>query len=236
MGKVKRLGALIINVLFVFASCDLSVDDEKGTGGSEFDEVLSPLRGVWYSYDKGIGRTDGYRIGTMRDFTALMEDSGKAALFPALPRPPRTYNKTLFTMDDYFVFFDDTVYGEQEDGTGGNGGWDFFITRYMGVVRGINFFSEGKDRGAIIVEYFEGCAPQWDDDIKDGQRPFFGIYYRVHDSDTLYMANAVDLAALFAGKNYYTEQATLEKALALNTEENEAAFISWGVVMPQHRE
>ena len=57
--------------------------------------------------------------------------------------------------------------------------------------------------------------------------PFFGIYYR--------MANAVDLAALGAGKRYYTETATLEEAVVKNSAENEGKFIRWGVV-PQDRE
>jgi hypothetical protein len=50
------------------------------------------------------------------------------------------------------------------------------------------------------------------------------------------MANAVDLAARYAGEKYYTETATLKEAAALNTVENEAEFISWGVVIPQDRE
>ncbi|MDR2517655.1 MAG: hypothetical protein LBC88_09790, partial [Spirochaetaceae bacterium] len=69
-----------------------------------------------------------------------------------------------------------------------------------------------------------------------GQRPFFGVYYRMLDADTVQMANAVDLAALYAGEKYYTEQATLHEAIALNTVENEAEFISWGIVIPQERE
>jgi len=50
------------------------------------------------------------------------------------------------------------------------------------------------------------------------------------------MANAVDLAALYAGKPYYTEKGTLQEAIDANTVENEAEFISWGVVIPQDRE
>jgi hypothetical protein len=46
----------------------------------------------------------------------------------------------------------------------------------------------------------------------------------------------VDLAALYRGKKYYTETATLDEAVEKNTVENEAEFISWGVVIPQDRE
>jgi hypothetical protein len=44
------------------------------------------------------------------------------------------------------------------------------------------------------------------------------------------------LAALYAGKKYYTETATLDEAVAFNTVENEAELIAWGVVTPQNRE
>ena len=107
---------------------------------------------------------------------------------------------------------------------------------YLGIVRAVSVFNGDRNRGAIIIEYLTGCAPQWDDDIKGGQRPFFGIYYRILDRDTVQMANAVDLAALYAGEKYYTETKTLDEAIALNTVENEAEFISWGVVIPQDRE
>ena len=54
--------------------------------------------------------------------------------------------------------------------------------------------------------------------------------------DIVQLANAVDLAALYAGKKYYTEKATLQEAIDTNTVENEAEYISWGVVIPQDRE
>jgi hypothetical protein len=50
------------------------------------------------------------------------------------------------------------------------------------------------------------------------------------------MANAVDLEALYKGKKYYTEKATLQVAVESNTVENEAEYIAWGVVIPQDRE
>jgi hypothetical protein len=202
-------------------------------GDEAFGETLSFLSGVWYSHYAGMGRLDGYRAGRWKDFAALVEHSGKLALFPNFA--PEAYGKTPITGEDYFLLYDDTVFGQGEDGAGGGGGWAESY-RYLGIVRGLNVFNGDPDRGAIIIEYLRGCAPQWEDDIKDGQRPFFGIYYRVLDRNTVQMANAVDLAALRAGKKYYTERATLEEALALNTVENEAEFISWGAVVPQDRE
>jgi hypothetical protein len=192
-----------------------------------------------------MGRLDGCRIGKWKDFEKLIIDSGKNALFPNLKWPnaetyPDEFNSNYVPNDeDYFVFYDDTVYGESEDGVGGNGGWEGLVTRYIGIVRGVNLFYDNPDRGAIIIEYLEGAYPTWLDRwsaSKGGKRPFFGIYYRVLNPDQVQMANAVDLAALYAGKAYYTEKATLEDAMASNTVDYEAEYISWGVVIPQDRE
>ncbi|MDR2185507.1 MAG: hypothetical protein LBO80_07570 [Treponema sp.] len=204
-----------------------------------FEERMAFMSGVWYSHYAGAGRLDGYRIGKWEDFEELMGDSGKIALFPDLdPANPAACDTGKPPQKgDYFVFYDDTVYGEQEDGAGGNEGWgEAMAFRFMGIVRAVNIFNGDPDRGAIIIEYLEGCAPAWDDDIKDGGRPFFGIYYRVLKPDTLQLANAVDLAALYNGEKYYTETATLDEAITRNGVENEAEFISWGVVIPQDRE
>ncbi|MHB9292846.1 hypothetical protein Holit_01957 [Hollandina sp. SP2] len=204
-----------------------------------FENTLSALSGVWYSHYAGMGRLDGYRIGTWEDFNALVVDSKKGDLFPAMATPYETYTETTFEKEDYFVLYDDTVFGQSDDGAGGNGGWDGLVTRYIGIVRAIHIFNGDPNRGAIIIEYLKGCAPGWLDqwpESSDGKRPFFGIYYRVLDQDTVQMANAVDLAALYAGKPYYTETAKLEDAINRNTVENEAEFISWGVVIPQDRE
>jgi hypothetical protein len=164
----------------------------------------------------------------------------KTALLPGLdPTPARreTYTDESGSFmpgpEDYFVFYDSSVYGQQDDDGPINTGWDF---GYLGIVRAVNLFNGDFNRGAVIIEYVKGCAPQWDRDIREGQLPFFGIYYRVLDRDIVQMANAVDLAALYAGKKYYTEKATLDEAIAYNTVENEAEFISWGVVIPQDRE
>jgi hypothetical protein len=251
MKPIKTLlyAVLVIEYLF-FASCKMfdygklggaDQTDSFYPGEAEFESIMAGMSGVWYSRNASIGRLDGYRIGKMRDpsgpdFETLMEESGKTALFPKMASPPATHDKYPYTDGDYFVCYDDTVYGEGEDGAGGNGGWDFFVMRYIGIVRAVNVFNGDKDRGAVIIEYFTGGCPTWDVDIAYGQRPFFGIYYRVLDKDIVQMANAVDLAALYAKKKYYTERATLKEAIDLNTIENEAEFISWGVVTPQNRE
>jgi hypothetical protein len=213
-------------------------------GGEEsdaaFEAIMASLSGVWYSRYAGIGRLDGYRIGKWEDFDALVEDKGKTALFPIRESPYKTYTdqsgEEVPGAGDYFVFYDDTVYGESDSGAGGNGGWDDLVTRYIGIVRAVNVFNGDVNRGAVIVEYLKGCAPTWDRDLKDGSHPFFGIYYRVLAKGRVQMANAVDLAALYAGRKYYTETKTLDEAVRKNSVESEAEFIAWGVVIPQNRE
>jgi hypothetical protein len=247
MKGISKIMVLLTAVFLVPASCDLYEYGQLGgadktrtfspadTGGT-FDTTMFFLSGVWYSHYAGIGRLDGYRIGQMRDFESLVEDSGKASLFPKMARPPETYDKNSFTENDYFVLYDDTVYGQSDNGVGGNASWGF---GYLGIVRAVNVFNGDSNRGTVIIEYLKGCAPGWLDrwsESSNGKRPFFGIYYRVLDNDTVQMANAVDLAALYAGEKYYTETATLEEAIAFNSVENEAEFISWGVVIPQNRE
>jgi hypothetical protein len=213
-------------------------------GDQQFETIMSSLSGVWYSHYAGTGRLDGYRIGTWGTFDTLVKNNGKIDLFPSLGTPYKTYTTESGGTDtpaagDYFVMYDDTVYGEGEDGSGGNGGWGDLPTRYIGIVRAINIFNNDLNRGAIIIEYLIGGAPQWLNkwpESRGGKRPFFGIYYRILDSDTVQMANAVDLAALYKGEPYYTEKEHLEDAIKFNTIKNEAEFISWGVVIPQDKE
>jgi hypothetical protein len=203
-----------------------------------YEELLEFLSGVWYSHYAGIGRLDGYRIGKWKNFDAIM--GKKTALLPGLD-PDHAKRETCTNEsgssvpdpEDYFVFYDSSVYGQKDDEDPINTDWD---SGFLGVVRAANLFNGDFNRGAVIIEYVKGCAPAWDQDIKDGQLPFFGIYYRVLSSDIVQMANAVDLAALYAGKKYYTEKATLQEAIDTNTVENEAEFIAWGVVIPQDRE
>jgi hypothetical protein len=249
----NRIAFLLLALFLIPASCglynygQLGGADETGTFYPDngvsgvFKDTMTALSGVWYSRYAGTGRLDGYRIGKWKDFKELVEDSGKAALFPGMVKETCTAEtgSSIPKDEDYFVLYDDTVYGQSDDGTGGNGGWDGLVTRYIGIVRAVNIFNGDAGRGSLIIEYLKGCAPLWLDrwpESKNGGRPFFGIYYRVLDRDTAQMANAVDLAALYSGNRYYTEKATLREAVDTNTVENEAEFISWGVVIPQNRE
>jgi hypothetical protein len=241
---MKKLLPALLALVLTISSCELftygklggaditaTITDRAGIAG-----ILNSWRGAWYSHYAGIGRLDGYRIGKWSEFSTIA-GSKAAALFPSLAMAvypdPVTGLPTPIDPDDYFVFYDDTVYGQSDDSAPPQESWGF---AYVGIVRAVNLFYGDKNRGAIIIEYLEGGAPRWDNDIKDGQLPFFGIYYRVLNANCIQMANAVDLAAMYAGEKYYTEKATLPEAIAFNTVVNEAEFISWGVVIPQDRE
>jgi hypothetical protein len=209
-------------------------DSEPGTPKDGVAGILDPWRGVWYSYYGGF-RTDGYRVGLWGEIKDRL--GSKLGLFPDFdPDNPRLHDGYTIRDEDYFIFYDDTVYGEDESGNGGKGGWEGFITRYIGIVRAVNIFNGNPDTGAVIIEYLDGCYPQWSLDVLLMPLPFFGVYYRVINPDCIQMANPVDLAALAAKKRYYTETAALEEAIAKNSAENEGEFISWGVVIPQDRE
>ena len=232
-------------VLTVFASCNLYYGELGGadaTTQASVAAVMRPLRGTWYSHYAG-KRLDGYRIGQWGvNGAGFAADLGpeRMALFPG-------YDGTLYQgaealayrphPDDYYIFYDDTVYGQGSDGSGtGNGGWQGLTMRFAGIVRSVNTFNGRDGAGAIIIQYFKGCCPAWSPDVKDGQRPFFGVYYRVLSPNIVQMANAVILENLYKGIPYYTEQATLEAAQVINSAENDGEFISWGVVVPQDRE
>jgi hypothetical protein len=247
MKKLPVLCALVcIPLCIALASCDLysygqlggaDRTDKFDPGDAGFTSIMSSMSGVWYSRYAGIGRLDGYRIGRWDDFDDLVKTTGKTALFPDLVMPETTYTTESGSdtpnSGDYFVLYDDTVYGQTDDSSPAQESWGF---SYCGIVRAVNIFNGDPKRGVIIIEYLKGCAPQWEADISGGQRPFFGIYYRVLSGSLIQMANAVDLAAMYSGKKYYTETEHLAEAIAKNNAENEAEFISWGVVIPQERE
>jgi hypothetical protein len=233
----------LCSLLFVLFSCDygqLGGADQTDTyypTDALFEERMGFLCGNWYSYYAGIGRLDGYRIRKWSDFN----DADRAQAQEQFPNldidNPRTYSAQEPPQNSYYiVLYDDTAYGQEDDDSEGNESWGF---GFMGLLRAINIFNGDKNRGALIIEYFEGADPLWLSETQGltrGEKPFFGIYYKVLDSDTVQMANAVNLAAMYAGEPYYTEKGTLNEAIETFNVENEAEFISWGVVIPQERE
>jgi hypothetical protein len=232
---------IFLSVIFLFWSCDhgqLGGADRTDTyypADALFEERLQFLCGVWYSHNPySDEKMDGYRIRKWSDFNNT--DKVRAeALFSGInfsAGNPKTYSTQDYPQNgDYVVLFDDNPSGEP---------WGY---GFMGLVRAINIFNGDKNRGAIIVEYFEGADPKWLSDpnsysyqgLAPGEKPFFGIYFKVIDSDTVQMANPLNLAAMYAGNPYYTEQGTLNGAVKKFAAENEAESIDWSVVFPQIR-
>jgi hypothetical protein len=242
MAYRKRIVILLCAAVFLFWSCDygdLGDADKTVTyypGDAVFTERMNFLCGTWYSRSAGIGLLDGYRIRKWNDLTAADKTKAKT-LFPSLNiNSPKTYSSKIIPQNgDYVLLFDDTLYGQEEGNSESNESWGF---GYMGLVRAVNIFNGDKNRGAIIIEYFEGAAPSWLSDtqgLTPNEKPFFGIYLKTLSHDTVQLANPVDLAEMYAKKNYYTERGTLAEAVGTFDVENEAEFISWGVVFPQER-
>lgn len=250
------LVSLALCLLPLFAGCDLGgvpgdggqEDDGQASGYSDKRSVLETMTGVWYSH-YGDLRTDGYRIGKWKDRHELLPQA-KRDLFPGFdidaPRF-RNYNGMAYDAandfpnglgEEYFVFYDDTVFGQADDGSGGNGGWEGTRYRYIGIVKEVNIFAApgGGGSGAVIIHYLDNCCPTWDSDFTGvPPRSFFGVYYRILNRDAITLANAVILENLNTGKKYYTETATLQEAIDRNTAENESKFVA-GVALQQDRE
>jgi hypothetical protein len=231
MKHIKNVILTLFAAGFLFWSCDygqLGDADRTDTYYPQdalFKERMDFLCGTWYSY-YAEERLDGYRIRKWSDFAAEDKEMAKEQ-FPNLNvDDPKTYSAGELPQNSYYI----VLYDDSEDGES----WSF---GFMGLVRAINIFNGDKDRGALIIEYFEGADPLWlsGQGLARGEKPFFGIYYKALDSDTVQMANAVNLAALYEGEPYYTEQGTLDEAVKTFNVENEAEFISWGVVTPQER-
>jgi hypothetical protein len=219
---------------------------EPGGAETPFERILAGMSGEWYSR-YGAQRLDGYRIGKFsengKNFEQEMGEA-KLKMFPTNGdpfEPPYPLYQGgeaeayLPKADDYYIVYDDTVYGQNEEGEGGNGGWGDLVMRYAGIVRAVNVFNNDENTGALIVQYFVGCAPTWSEDVRGGDLPFFGMYYRVLGENKIQMANAVGLEDLYASKKYYTETATLKEAVEKNNTVNDSEFINWGIVWPQER-
>jgi hypothetical protein len=239
--------------LLVFTSCEQSTNSPSPSketvypGDPVFEQRMSSLQGVWYSYfdfDSQLGkrRSDGYRIGKKSDFDSWGQAKAEVICPYWAVGEFEGYVNSHISNSDYIILYDDTCYGMFDDSSYAA---DSKGLVFMGVVRAVNIFNDDPKQGAIIIEYIVGCDPQWlwdpdsceiEQGLEMGEKPFFGIYYRELSSTVVYMANAVDLAALAAGRPYYTEKGTLTEAIAGNMAEHEAKYIAWGIVSPQEKE
>ena len=197
---------------------------------------------------------DGYRIGKIENIARDLAGNPDLASWTAKgfdPAAPRVLcgasGSGIVQPGAYYVYYDDN--------------FDDYYFGYLAVVHAVTIFPDAPSEGAslpagiIIIEYLEHCFPEWAD-FTSPLRPFFGVYYRVAaraadgaERDTVRMANPVDLAKLdewsyanMPGSGgrlpaiyYAVETATLDEARAKFTAGTDAAFINWGVVMPQYR-
>ena len=237
MTVFSRAGLLsgLLSALLLFSACDygtLGDTDRTDTyvpGDSGFGERMAFFDGVW-----GSRFGDGYHVrrwGDADGVDATLEIAGE--LLPDMDgeNPVAWDTRKTPGENDFVLLYE------------GAGADDWASTSYMGIVHAVNVFNGDPGRGAIVIEYFEGADPEWlsapgfnnSQGLVPGEVPFFGIHYRVIDENRVQMANAVDLAALYAGKLYYVEQRSLKDALRVFSVENDAEWIDWGIVMPQER-
>ncbi|WP_162504864.1 hypothetical protein [Treponema endosymbiont of Eucomonympha sp.] len=121
MLQILRKALFALAALALLVGCNLGYGAVGGAdtyephapGAPVFEELLAQLSGVWYSH-YGAARSDGYRIGRWQDFDTEM--GAKLALFPALER--RTCTGGAPKDGDFYVFYDDTVFGQDDSGEG----------------------------------------------------------------------------------------------------------------------
>jgi hypothetical protein len=135
--------------------------------------------------------------------------------------------------DDYFVMFDDTVYGlssaDQDSGVAGYS--------YLAVIRGVNIFDRNEGRGALVVEYLSGCYPsRYPFAEGEAALPFYGIFFRAVSERAMKLENPLKLAERLNGRPYYTESATLDEAFRQSNVENDAEFVDWAEAAPREME
>jgi hypothetical protein len=115
-----------------------------------------------------------------------------------------------------YVIEEDTV---QYGYGGGESEYD-----YKGNIRFVSNYS--TDSGVIIIEYTSPPSYQG-----YNGNSFFGIYYRNLKSDTVQLANAINLVDNYSAP----DTATLEGAVEKFTRLGMGSFVDWGVVQSQRR-
>jgi len=96
-------------------------------------------------------------------------------------------------------------------------------TSFKGDIRFVSNFSAAA--GVIIIEYAE--APTYP--LYNGKQ-FFAVYYRDLKTDTVQLANAINLSDFSA-----PDTETLEEAVKKFTRLSIGAFINWGIVQHQSK-
>jgi hypothetical protein len=256
--RVTAFAALLLCCSAAFYACG----DLYGTVGgaditdtyrdpADIAERLDLWQGTWYSR-YGSRLMDGYTVGKWQEAPSVLGSKAKLFLSAGFdPSHPRFldsdgYARSALAADedtrgnpgtihdeDYFIFYDDSVYRQNmeiTEGTERGRSW-------IGIVRAVNIFDRNPRRGAVIVEYLDGAYPERAPFDKGPRAlPFYGLFFRTLTEDTMQIANPLKLAERINGRPYYTETAGLEEAIALNNVENDVEFVDWGETLPQDRE
>jgi len=96
---------------------------------------------------------------------------------------------------------------------------------FKGTIHFVSNYS--MDSGVIIIEYFNSHRPSY---AGYNGNSFFAVYYRNLKTNTVQLANSINLADLSA-----PDTATLEEAIAKFTRLKMGSFVDWGVVQHQSR-
>ncbi|MDR2516586.1 MAG: hypothetical protein LBC88_04300 [Spirochaetaceae bacterium] len=251
-------GVLAAFCAALFAACAVDAPVERPVtitlATAEERAEMAFIEVGWFSY-YGSRPLDGYRIGKIENIAHDLAGYPDLAYWmakgfdPAAPRVLRgasgsggATSSGVVEPGAYYIYYDDN--------------FDDYYFGYLAVVHAVTIFpveGEGWPMGVIIVEYLEHCFPEWAD-FTAPLRPFFGVYYRVLSraagAETVKMANPVNLEKLdewsYANRygsggrlptiHYAVETASLDEARAAFRAGTDAAYINWGVVMPQNRE
>jgi hypothetical protein len=246
---------LLLCVVFLLASC---ADAYGAVGGADITDThrkpgeiayfVDAWEGGWYARN-GVMLLDGYVFGRWKTVSGL---GLKLHAFPGFnPAQPRFVNSQgqqadavpaddaargspgTIHPDDYFVMFDDTVYGlSSTDNDPGSPGYS-----YLAIIRGVNIFDRNEGHGALVVEYLAGCYPARYPFAQGGAvLPFYGIFFRAVSERAMKLENPIKLADRLNGKPYYTETATLVEAFSQSNVENDAEFVDWAEAAPREME
>jgi hypothetical protein len=207
---------------------------------------LGDCQGGWYSW-YGNRLESGFVIGQWKTIDSIDQ---KLEVFPGFDRnDPRFLDSEGVPVpaqhasasargrrgtihdDDYFIMYDETVYGQSGNSIGASPGPR--RASYLAILRGVNIFDHDSDRGALVVEYLAGCYPdRYPFNGEPKTLPFFGIFFRVLGRDTRQMANPIKLADRLNNRPYYTETEDLDAAFLQSAVENAVEFVDWALEPP----
>jgi hypothetical protein len=214
----------------------------------EIAYFVDSWEGGWYARN-GVMLLDGYVFGRWKTVSGL---GLKLHAFPGFnSAQPRFLNAQGLPVDavpatddirgqagtihpdDYFVMFDDTVYGlSSADNDPGSPGYS-----YLAVIRGVNTFDRNEGHGALVVEYLAGCYPARYPFAQGNEvLPFYGVFFRAVSERAMKLENPIKLADRLNGNPYSTESATLEAAFSQSNVENDAEFVDWAEAAPREME